>query len=281
MPLEQPGLSAPGGAPVGTMKVEDIGLAAISLSARIPDFWTDQPRVWFIQLEAVVAPQKVSDATKFNLVISKLGKEVIQQVTDVLVNPPEGRKYDVLKARLLTVYEESESRQIQKLIGEMELGDQKPTHLLRKMQELARGKVNDDTLSVLWQNHLPPAVRGVLAATETTNLERLASIADKILENMKPAQISEVTDSKVSVDSSVLLAEIAKLSVRMTELERSRSRGRQSRGGQRFRSNSRGRSSSRPRRTPDSPDWLCNHHFRYRGRATKCVHPCSWKVSEN
>lgn len=257
------------------VKCEDVGLAAISLSSRIPDFWTDQPRVWFIQLDAMLSPQKLADTAKFNLVVSKLGKEVIQQVTDILINPPEDRKYDTLKNKLLSIYEESENRQIQKLIGEMELGDQKPSQLLRKMQDLARGKISTDTLSVLWQNHLPAAVRGVLAATEAKELERLAAIADKVVENMRPQQIAEVAERATSNES--VLAEIAKLSARLDQMQRSRSQSRRGRGGFRGRSRSRGRDSSRPRRTPDSPGWLCTYHYRYRTRATKCESPCSWK----
>ncbi|XP_022834877.1 uncharacterized protein LOC111362435 [Spodoptera litura] len=36
-------------------------LAAITLTSKISEFWTDQPRVWFIRTEAMLAPQKLSD----------------------------------------------------------------------------------------------------------------------------------------------------------------------------------------------------------------------------
>lgn len=192
------------------VKVEDIGLAALSLSARIPEFWVDQPKVWFIQFEAIIEPQKTSDQAKYNAVIAKLGKEAIRQVTDVLTAPPADNKYSYLKEKLLGIYEESESRQIQKLIGEMELGEQKPTQLLRRMQDLARGKVGDETLKVLWLNLLPASARGILAVTETTDLTKLAKIADKVLENTRSSQIAEVTVAKEEMHTTTVLAEIAK-----------------------------------------------------------------------
>lgn len=267
-------------APPTVVKCEDAGLAAISLSSRIPEFWTDQPRVWYIQLEALLAPQKLGDAAKFNLVVTKLGKEVIQQVTDILISPPADGSYELLKRKLLAIYEESENRQIQKLIGEMELGEQKPSQLLRKMQDLARGRIGDETLIVLWQNHLPASVRGVLAATEATDPDRLATVADKVVENMRPQQVSVVTAAHSH--DSMILAEIAKLSARMDQMQRSRPQNRRGRGGFRGRSRSRGRSGSRARRTPDSPDWLCTYHYRFRTRATRCEQPCSWKpTTEN
>lgn len=58
---------------------EKLDLAAVTLSSKIPDFWSDQPRVWFIRTEAILAPQKMGDEAKFNIVVSKLGKEAIQQ----------------------------------------------------------------------------------------------------------------------------------------------------------------------------------------------------------
>lgn len=38
-----------------------------------------------------------------HLVIAKLGKELITQVTDILVTPPKTGKYDALKTRLLAI----------------------------------------------------------------------------------------------------------------------------------------------------------------------------------
>ncbi|XP_063834898.1 uncharacterized protein LOC135084085 [Ostrinia nubilalis] len=166
-------------------------LAAVTVSSRLPDFWQDQPRLWFIQIEAILKPQKLSDEAKFNLIVTKLGKDVIKQVSDILLSPPETDKFGTLKSRLLTVYEESENRQLQKLLSEIELGDQKPSQLLRYMRDLARGKIPDDTLNIMWQGHLPSSARAVLAVTDVKDLESLATIADKVLENTRPLQVSE------------------------------------------------------------------------------------------
>lgn len=269
-----------------TNSSETSELASISLSARIPDFWPDQPRLWFIQVEAILAQQKAGDYANYNIVVAKLNKEVIQQVADILADPPEIGKFDTLKTRLLEIYEESESRQIQKLISEMELGDQRPSQLLRRMRELARSKINDETLTILWQGHLPSSVRAVLAVTATKDLDKLAIIADRIMETYKPAGIAEVTQNAPSSSSSTdtqaaisaLSAEIAKLNVKIDKMERSRSRSRSRRTPQsRHNSASRGRT----RRTPESPDWLCQYHYKFRSRARKCTQPCSWKKTEN
>lgn len=261
----------------GTHVRSDGDVSAIAIAGRIPEFWTDQPRVWFIRAEAVLLPQKMADEQLFQHVVAKLGKETIQQVTDLLIQPPEARKYETLKKRLLEIYEESEVRQVQKLIGEMDLGDQKPSQLLRRMRDLARGKIPDDTLGILWQSHLPPAVRAVLAVTETKDMDKMATVADKIMETTMQSHIAELTTPDSSCGNEKVLAEIAKLSARIGNMERSRSQFR-NRSNSRSRHNSRSQSKNRqPRRTPESPDWLCFYHFRFKKRANKCVQPCAWK----
>lgn len=254
-------------------------ISTIAVAARIPVFWQDQPRLWFIQAEAVLQPQHTSDEAKYHLVIAKLGKEVITQVTDILVSPPKTGKYEALKTRLLAIYEESQGRQIQKLIGEMELGDQKPSQLLRKMRNLASNKVTDETLTILWQNHLPTTVRGVLAVADSKDLNTLALIADKVMETARPIQaVSRIDQEQPAGEISELVAEIRNLSAKVRSLEAGRGRSRYEsyqQRGHRSTSQGRGRSSSR-RRTPADPDWLCSYHFRYKHKAFKCVEPCSW-----
>ncbi|XP_075990309.1 uncharacterized protein LOC142985957 [Anticarsia gemmatalis] len=147
-------------------------MAQITVASRIPEFWTDQPRLWFVQMDAILAPQKLSDEARYNLAITKLGKDVISQLTDYLLKPPNTKKYEGLKERLLTIFEETQTRRLQKLIGEMELGDQRPSQLLTKMTDLARGKISSETLRILWQGHLPESVRAVLTVADTTELEK-------------------------------------------------------------------------------------------------------------
>lgn len=254
-------------------------ISTLSVASKIPEFWPENPRLWFYQVEAILTPQKTSDANKYFMIVAKLSKDVIQQVADIVASPPESNKYETLKNRLLQIYEESETRQIQKLISEIELGDQKPSQLLRRMKELARGKIEADTLKILWQGHLPAPVRAVLTVTSAKDLEELAVIADKVMETNQPAQINEVARSNqgtsTAFDVATIMAEIAKINLKIAEMDRGRRRYR-SRSG--YRNSSQSRSRSRPRRTPESPDWLCSYHFKFRNRARRCVAPCNWKT---
>ncbi|XP_022818624.1 uncharacterized protein LOC111351085 [Spodoptera litura] len=258
-------------------------LAAITVASRMSEFWTHQPRMWFIRTEAVLAPQKLGDASKFDLVVSKLGIDALSQVTDFLINPPETNKYEALK-KLISIYEDSKNRQIEKLISEMQLGDQKPSQLLRRMKDLARDKVPDDTLRVLWQNLLPTTVRSLLVVTENKDLDKLAVVADDVFEAIKVNSIAEVNQqpqpSSLSSENTIL-AEIAKLSTRLAQVEKRTSENR-SRNNNRNQRAHTGRGRSVTRSATRNPNWLCFYHFRYAGNAKKCVKPCAWEnKSEN
>lgn len=255
-------------------------LAAISLSSKIPQFWTDLPRMWFKQFEAIVAQQKQGDSTKFNLVIAQLSKDALQQVSDILDSPPQEGKYETLKNRLLIVFEESAERQFQKLVGEMELGSQKPSQLLRKMRELARNtQVSDEALKKLWMSRLSSSVRAVLVVSQDTKLENLATMADKIVENMQTGEVAAVMSSPEN--KADLVQQISEMTIELKhlrgEVNAIRRGNYEHRNNWNQRSRSRSRSRSTPRRTPESSDWVCRHHYRFKHRSYRCEPPCNWE----
>ncbi|CAH2098505.1 unnamed protein product [Euphydryas editha] len=109
----------------------------------------------------------------------------------------------------------------------MELGDQKP-HLLRRMRDLARDRISDATLRILWTNHLPPHIRSVRAVSDSFStkaaLEELALLADKMLEQHREvAAVSTTLPPQTSasqiVDTQFLINEIRKLSIEIVKLK--------------------------------------------------------------
>ncbi|KAL0803391.1 hypothetical protein ABMA28_017376 [Loxostege sticticalis] len=218
-------------------------LSAVTVSSRIPEFWRDQPRLWFVQCEAILGPQRLIDEARYNLV------------------PPESGKFDALKTRLIAFYDESEMRQFQKLLSEMELGNQKPSQLMRRMRDLAREKIPDETLQIMWKGQLFSSVRAMLAISDVKYLDKLAAIADKVMETSRSVHISEVQTQPTTSsngDQAFILAEIAKQTMKINDMERSRNTYKNFNNYRKrwqSRSTSRGRNQSR--RTPESPNWLC------------------------
>lgn len=244
-------------------------------------FWTDMPRMWFAQFESAMEPQKQGDASKYHLVIAKLTRDALPQVSDLIFTPPAENKYGALKHRLLAAFEESAERQFQKLVGEMDLGSQRPSHLLRRMSELAQNtEISSEALQRLWISRLPSSIKAVLSVCQDQKLDKLAEMADKVMENLNNGEIAAISTaaSSSTPDMATLIAgltaELKELRMEVNEI-RARGRGRGNRGNwRRSRSRSRG-----PRRTPESPDWLCSYHFAYGKEAKRCVQPCNWKES--
>ncbi|KAJ2949500.1 hypothetical protein O0L34_g15423 [Tuta absoluta] len=176
-------------------------LAAITLSSRISPFWRDMPRMWFAQFEAVA--QNQNETVKYDLVLSKLGREELSQVTDLIDEPPAQQRYTMLKQRLLKVFQESAEAQFHKLVKEMDLGTQRPSQLLAKMKDLARNSgTGGDTLRNLWLSRMPGWVRAILVCSgPNTTLDDLATLADKVMDNLRSGEVAAVDTSTTASTS--------------------------------------------------------------------------------
>lgn len=71
--------------------------------------------------------------SKYHLVVSALDPDSLQDVADILKKPPSANLYPHLKSHIMSRFSDSADRQLQKLLTELELGDKKPSQLLRQM----------------------------------------------------------------------------------------------------------------------------------------------------
>lgn len=256
-------------------------IAIVTVAERIPGFWRDQPRLWFTQFESIVAPQKSSEENKYHLVVSKLAKEEVLQISDLLSSPPESNKFAALKDRLISIYEESEQKRFQKLLSEMELGDEKPSQLLHRIKDLGRGKLNDDTIRLMWLRQLPASVTTVLAVTDELTIEKLSQVADRVYESTS-SRSSSRQQSEVCAVSSIteqlasMQLELAALRAEQAKLHAS---ARHSNNVRVNRDRSRSRSRSRSRPYFQQRHGLCFYHGRFGDRAYRCQAPCSYDSS--
>ena len=205
-------------------------IAAVNIN--LPPFWPADPEVWFAQAEAQFATWRITtQKTMFDHVVASLSPEFATEVQDLILHPPTESPYTTLKEQLIKRTAASEQRKLQQLLNTEELGDRKPTQLLRRMQQLLgdRAGVADGTfLRELFLQRLSANVRMVLASTSTTaTLEELAELADKVAAVAAPTVAATSVSPCPEVISEIeqLRAEVQKLQTSVRQLTR-QSRGR-------------------------------------------------------
>ncbi len=249
------------------MAVEGAAVAAVSV--KLPPFWPADPQVWFAQVEAQFATRGITvQKTKFDYVIASLAPEFATEVRDLILAPPEETPYDTLKQQLVKRTMASEQRRLQLLLNAEDLGDRKPTQLLRRMQQLLgekAGAMDKSLFRELFLQRLPSNVRMVLASSpDSVGLEDLAQLADRITEvsASTPPSVSALTPSRSSESAEVdqLRSEVASLKQLVKSLARPPPR----------------RRSRTPTPPPASSPGFCWYHRRFGRDAKKCSTPCSW-----
>lgn len=265
-------------------------LQSVNAKITMPEFWHQNIKVWFQQVEAQFALFRIqADITKYNLLLTQLKPNVLTQVASLVENPPENNKYDALKKQIINVFSDSEQRRIKTLLSGLQLGARKPSHLLNEQSQIAGSLISDQMLKSLWISQLPQHIQAVIVAAPG-NVQELASIADKIWDMVPESHYSETVchqqlltpvghyskqqqpnaNSNTSGRSATSLeAQIAELSMQVKQLRSAQDRTRSLKRGQ---YKPRTRSTSQNRRTG-----ICWYHHRFGHEARKCNKPCNFK----
>ena len=192
---EQEGEKA-GAPPIPTAPEEstapDVKPVVTAVALKLPPFWPNDPALWFAQVEAQFVTRDISaQNTKFAYVIGSLQQDIAQEVRDFIISPPAKNRYDKLREELIKRTSESQQKRLHQLLIAEELGDKKPSQLLRKMRQLlGESSLEESIMKQLFLQRLPDNVRIILASTsETEPIERLAELADKIFEVATPSSM--------------------------------------------------------------------------------------------
>ena len=257
------------------------------IHAKLPPFWSADPQIWFAQVEAQFITRHITrQRSKFALVISALQPEIAQEVRDLLLNPPEEEPYNTLKFELIRRTSASQQRRLQLLLIEEELGDRKPSQLLRRMRQLlGENELEADILKQLFVQRLPANVQLILATASTalTN-EQLADLADRIMDVPMPAvqivQSPPITQTLLADLKGELIRlseQVRALQVQVRNQSRSRSRGRDPPGRLPKPLTQRSAASSADAQSEGkAANNLCWYHEKWGNDAHKCRAPCAY-----
>ena len=248
-------------------------------AVQIPVYNRSDPQLWFLMCEstfALATPKPITESvTKYNYIVSHLPPDIASLVRDLLMKPDSTDPYVKLKAELILRSGESAQQEIRQLLSGEELGNRKPSELLRNMKRRAETlNVPDNLMLELFLQRLPSSVQSILAAVSDLTLEKAAEISDRILEvTPSPMENFAVSQAITPTSEERIFREFDKINKRIDNLSISRSRSsfRRRSPFQRYNNKSRRRSFSNDRS-------VCWYHRRFREkcRAEKCVSPCSW-----
>ncbi|PIK61772.1 hypothetical protein BSL78_01326 [Apostichopus japonicus] len=259
-------------------------VAAVAL--KLPPYWPNDPAVWFAQVQAQFMTRGItSEQTQFAYIVSALQPEIAQEVRDILMNPPTDTPYSHLKAELIRRTSVSEQKRLHQLLTQEELGDRKPSQLLRRMEQLLGSDKLDETIfKQLFLQRLPHHVQTILASSrDDMKVTQLADLADRIIDVGSTSTVSAVSTPSspapscaCSSDLSQLRQQVDRLTFQVQSLTTHfRREGGRSPNRRPFRSD-RQRSRSSSEKRP-----FCWYHWKHGAGALKCTPPCNFKQSSS
>lgn len=219
-----------------------------------------------------------SDKSRYNAVVAAIESTVLHQVSDLVLNPPATDRYASLKARLLDVFAETEQRRLNKLLGEFEFGDQKPSFILREMRNLAGTSINGEILKTLWLQRLPTNIQAILSVS-SEDLDHLVIMADQIFETTSGTEMHKVSvrsnDTLFKSQISELTRQISELRSAFSDRGNSNNAYRHSPNQSRSRSRSKTPNRYHKRESSTNSKLYWNHH-KWGNQAKSCTGPCDF-----
>lgn len=250
-----------------------VNRVTLSVATPLPEFNPSDPEIWFTMVELQFTSESISDhAKRYLSVLKALPRRYSSEVRDIIVQPVDERSYDRLKEGLIKRLSTSQEEKTKQLLQQEQMGDDKPSHFLRRLQNLAGTAIPDTLVRTIWQSRLPTEIQTTVAISSSNTLQEAAETADRVFDivSSRPtiATASASTSSdlhKLAIDVQRILVRLDAVDDRLSKLEQHRSR---------FSSRSR----SRPRSGSNTPQLnaMCWYHRRFGEAAKSCLAPCNW-----
>ena len=224
-------------------------MAEAGVSVKLPQFWRQNPEIWFETAEAQFTIAKITaDETKYAYVLLAIDETAVARTAAARKSASSGNKYETLKSALLEQYRDPLRDRASKLFQLTGLGDRRPSHLLMEMQALVsehmHGKHEGTCpfFEILFLRQLPEDVRKQMGDVDFKDLSKAGKKADEVWTSVNMTACEKMMSPKETNDSIDVVA-----SMPSTNLQKKR----RQRG------------------------W-CENHVRYATQARKCNGPCTF-----
>lgn len=163
------------------MPSDDPAVAVHAAAVKLPQFWPENPDLWFYQAEAQFELRSITvSRTKYFYLVAALTPEAASRVTSLLEEVPAENPYEVLKSALCQAYKLTEYQRAEALANLPPLGDSRPSELLAKIRRLLPvGHKTCFRARYDFLSRLPSEIRATLV-NSTLELDDLAVQADNL-----------------------------------------------------------------------------------------------------
>jgi hypothetical protein len=137
------------------MKSNNQGSSA-SQMVSMPPLQPTNTTAWFALLERQFeAAEITNDKIKFVTLAKYLDSRHLQNIVDVMTNPPATGRYEKLKWELIRILTDTDSVPVKKMVESEEMGDGKLSEFYQHLRKLVSPTTPDDFILTLWRNRLP------------------------------------------------------------------------------------------------------------------------------
>ena len=235
---------------------------------------------WLEILEAEFHQRLVDPTDKYSTLKAALPITYQNTVAEVSVSAPD--RYERLKALILRRATPTEREAVRGVLCDLQLGQDQPSALLRKMNQLLGDrKIDAGILKEIWLQKLPPLTQSILAGTSIMDLDGLAQVADNVVSTNRSMEVQVATISqpgpssqmptKSANDELTLESLFQHIMTLQQTVERQNSVPQNNRSS-RSRSRRRSQSRSPSRRRYDT----CWYHYKFGIHAKRCQSPCNF-----
>jgi len=188
-----------------------------TVKLKLPTMWRSDVISWFALIESTFRRHGVTDRQfMFDLTLPALPEEMLDHVKSVLrASAISDDPYQLLKDRLTHLYTPDDLDLTCKILSVAELGDRRPSQLIKTMLALLpNGEADSLLFKGVFLSRLPVEIRDIVAVQwKAMDSRALAAFADTLWLTRK-SQLISVTTPVAAVDDDGDLAEaVAALNV--------------------------------------------------------------------